>query len=109
MCDSVVTRHIAMPNAAMNAIAASDTRERLAVPDGIDAGLRYFADGRMRLRRGSACSVHGQLLHSAQRPPVDVFHQDVCELAVSTNAVKTINTRGPLEALAIRLILVEKD
>src|SRR4051812_30215825 len=85
-----------MPNAAMSARAASGTCERLAVPDDIGAGLRYFAHGRVGWRHGSACSLHGQPVHSAQRPPVDVFHQDVRELAVSTNAAETIDARGPL-------------
>src|SRR5690349_6287225 len=108
-CDSVVTRNIASPNAATRASAASDVRERLAVPDDIDAGLRYFTNGRMGWRRGSACSVHGQPAHPAQRPPVDVFHQNVRELAVAADAVETVDARGLLEALTVRFVLVEKD
>src|SRR5688500_2772364 len=100
-----------MPNAAMSASAASasDTRERLWVPDDIDAGLRSVADGRMGGRHGPSCSVHGQPVHSAQRAPEDVFHQYLCELAVSTYAIETVDARGQLEAMTIRLVFVEKD
>src|SRR3954454_7376427 len=109
MSDSAVTRNSARPSAKMNASAPSHTRERLAAPDHIDPGLRYFANRRLGWCHGSACPGDGQLPHSAQRPPVDVFHQDVRELAVPANAVETVDARRSLEALTIRLVLVEKD
>src|SRR6476646_7099490 len=109
MCDNVATRNAAIPNAAISASAASSTRGRLTVSHDIDASLLYSTYGCTGWLRRSARSFQGQPVHSAQRSPVDVLHEDVRELAVSTNAVETVDARGLLEALTVRFVLVEKD
>src|SRR5688500_18524004 len=108
--DSEVARTSARPSAATNDVAARTMPDRLAMPNRIHVGLRKIPTGlRMRDVYPATDSVDHHALDSAQRPPVDVFHQDVRELAVSSNAVETIDARGPLEALTIHLVFVEKD
>ena len=108
--DSVVTRNIAMPSAATSASRGQRHPDRLAVLDASTRACGTSPTGSHGMASWlRADSVHGQPVHSAQRPPVDVFHQDVRELAVSANAVETVDASGPLEALTIRLVLVEKD
>ena len=50
-----------------------------------------------------------QFPHLFPRPPVNVFHKDMREFAVSSNAEEIFDIRRPLELPALRFIFVEKN
>src|SRR5262249_25450839 len=66
---------------------------------------RSQCDGRRRSRPSTHRTSRQQGLYFRQRPPVDVLHEDVVELAVAAHAEEAGHARAVLEALTLGLVV----